>query len=180
MDKNGKLFGKINIIDLLVLILAVGIVIAVALKMTGRAGPARVEKGTSIFYTVAVENIDNEVYENIARYIDEAKANGAPGDQLMASGEMLNGYVTSVTATPRSDEAQVLTSTGGVTVQAGQKNRVDLVFEVQAYVANNVKTELGTQEVRVGKNHIVKTTHFELQYGVVLNCDWEEGTGAGF
>ena len=67
MDKNGKLFGKINIIDLLVLILAVGVVIAVALKMTGRAGPARVEQPTNITYTVAVENIDNEVYENIAR-----------------------------------------------------------------------------------------------------------------
>lgn len=180
MDKNGKLFGKINIIDLLVLILAVGVVIAVALKMTGRAGPARVEQPTNITYTVAVENIDNEVYENIARYIDEAKANGNPGDQLMASGELLNGYVTAVTATPRSDEAQVLTSTGGVTVQAGQKDRVDLVFDIQAHVANNVKTELGTQEVRVGKSHIVKTTHFELQYGIVLNCDWESGTGAGF
>ena len=46
MEKNGKLFGKINIIDLLVLILAVGIVIAVALKMTGRMGAVVPEVGT--------------------------------------------------------------------------------------------------------------------------------------
>ena len=59
MEKNGKLFGKINIIDLLVLILAVGIVIAVALKMTGRMGAVVPEVGTDITYTVRVERVDD-------------------------------------------------------------------------------------------------------------------------
>lgn len=180
MDKNGKLFGKINIIDLLVLILAVGVVIAVALKVTGRAGPARVESGTNITYTVKAENIEREVYERVAEYIEAAKAVGDPGDRLMASGELLPGYVTSVTATPRSDEAVVQTSGGTITLTAGQPDRVDLTFEVQAYVANNVKTELGTQEVRTGKSHILKTTHFEFAYALITDCSWENGTGAGY
>lgn len=38
--KDGKLFGKINIIDLLVAIIVVAAVGAVALKMSGRLGPA--------------------------------------------------------------------------------------------------------------------------------------------
>jgi len=180
MEKKGKLFGKFNIIDLLVVIVLVIIAVAVVLKVTGKAGPARAEVGTNITYTVKVENVDQQVYESIAAYIEAGKLAGLPGDQLMASGELLSGYVTGVTATPRSDEAIVQTSTGGMSIQAGQKDRVDLVFDVQAYVANNVKTELGTQEVRVGKNHIVKTTHFELQYGVVQTCQWANGTGAGF
>lgn len=180
MNKKGKLFGKLNIIDLIVLVVAVVAVIAVALKMTGRMGAARVETGADINYTVKVENIDHQVYENIVSAIEAGKAAGQAGDRLMASGELLDGYVTAVSATPRSDEAVVNTSTGGVSIQAGQKDRVDLVFTVQAHVANNVKTELGTQEVRVGKTHIVKTTHFELQYGTILSCEWVGGTGAGY
>ena len=54
----------------------------------------------------------------------------------------------------------------------------DLTFTVEAYVLNNIKTELGSQEVRVGKTHIVKTTHYELNGGVILTCQWKEGTGA--
>ncbi len=30
----------------------------------------------------------------------------------------------------------------------------------------------------MGKTHIVKTTHFELNNGVVLSCEWENGTAA--
>ena len=45
-------------------------------------------------------------------------------------------------------------------------------------MASDIKTELGSQEVRVGKTHIVKTTHFELNGGIVLTCEWASGTGA--
>ena len=33
--------------------------------------------------------------------------------------------------------------------------------------------KVGTQEVRVGKGHILKTTHFEFNYGVIQTCEWE-------
>ncbi len=52
MDKNGKLFGKINLIDLLVALIAVAVVAAVALKMTGHLGAAVAKPGTNITYTV--------------------------------------------------------------------------------------------------------------------------------
>lgn len=178
--KDGKVFGKINIIDLLVLAAAIIIVAAVALKLTGRAGAARTETGTGIHYTTKVENVDPEVYQNIVAYIDAAKAAGQPGDQLMASGELLSGYVTGVTAAPHPNEAMVSTSIGGLSIYFGQNDLLDLIFTVEAYVANSVKTELGTQEIRVGKTHIVKTTHFELPYGTVLSCEWANGTGAGY
>lgn len=178
--KDGKVFGKLNVIDLLVIIIAIIIVVAVALKVTGRAGAARTETGTSIRYTVKAEGIDRKVYESIENYIAAAKAAGKPGDQLMASGELLNGYVTSVTATPKANEATVSTSTGSVYFTAGRDDLVDLTFEVEGYVANNIKTELGTQEVRAGKGHILKTTHFELSYATILSVEWEGGTGAGY
>lgn len=176
--KDGKLFGKINLIDLLVILVALAAVVAVGLKLTGRMGPAVTESGTDITYTVKVENVYGEVYEQINSYIRAAKDAGAPGDRLMASGELLSGYVTGVTAYPRENTAQVTTSNGKVTIQTGQEGQYDLVFTIQAYVSNNIKTEVGTQEVRVGKTHIVKTTHFELTNGTILTCEWAGGTGA--
>lgn len=178
--KDGKLFGKINIIDLIVLIAAVVIVAAVGLKLTGRAGHARENTGTAIHYTVQAKAVDGDVYESVRGYLDAAKAAGKPGDQLMASGELLNGYVTSVTAVPRPEEITVAVGGESVTVSTGERNRVDLLFEVDAYVENNIKTEVGTQEVRSGKNHILKTTHFELAGTTILDVVWEDGTGAGF
>ena len=58
------------------------------------------------------------------------------------------------------------------------EDTLDVTFTVKGYVASDIKTELGSQEVRVGKTHIVKTTHFELNGGIVLTCEWASGTGA--
>jgi hypothetical protein len=58
------------------------------------------------------------------------------------------------------------------------EDTVDLTFTIVGYVENDIKTEIGSQEVRVGKSHIVKTTHFELNNGVILTCEWAGGTGA--
>lgn len=177
MDKNGKLFGKINIIDLLVIVIAVAVVAAVALKMTGHMGAVRTEAGTNIAYTVRVEGVDREVYDNIQKYIDQAIAQQKPGDQLMSNGDLLSAYITGVTAQPHEAKATLSTMDGDVMIPL-LEDTVDLTFTIQASVSNNVKTQVGSQEVRVGKSHIVKTTHFELNNGIVLSCEWENGTGA--
>lgn len=176
--KDGKVFGKINIIDLLVLILAVVVVAAVALKMTGHLGAAVPEVGTNITYTVRVERIDKEVYENAKSFIDAAKAAGKTGDQLMSNGARLSAYVTDVTAVPTPQKVEMAVGGTYVGFSAGGNDLLDLTFTVEGYVANNTKTELGSQEVRVGKSHIVKTTHFELTNGIILSCEWENGTSA--
>ena len=41
-------------------------------------------------------------------------------------------------------------------------------------MVNVITTEIGTQEVRIGKTHIVKTDKFELANGTILSCVWEE------
>ena len=45
-------------------------------------------------------------------------------------------------------------------------------------MVNAVTNEVGTQEVRIGKTHIVKTVHFELTNGTITTCEaepWTEG-----
>lgn len=176
--KDGKLFGKINIIDLLVIIMAVVIVAAVALKMTGRLGAVVPEVGTNITYTVRVERVDAEVYENVKSFIDAAQAAGKTGDQLMSNGACLPAYITKVEAVPAQEKTEIAVGDNYVGIVTSGKDLLDLTFTVEGYVANNTKTELGSQEVRVGKRHIVKTTHFELENGTILSCEWATGTSA--
>ena len=115
--KDGKVFGKINIIDLLVLILAVVVVAAVALKMTGRLGAAVVETPSDIVYTVEVKGVEKEVYEEILAFIDRAKnEKGKPGDQLMSNGALLNAYITDAVAVPHEAKAVISSMDGDVII----------------------------------------------------------------
>lgn len=176
--KDGKVFGKINIIDLLVLILAVVIVVAVALKMTGRLGAAVVETPSDITYTVRVKGVEKEVFDEVLVFIDRAKnEKGKPGDQLMSNGALLDAFITEATAVPHEAKAVISSMDGDVIIPV-MEDTLDVTFTVKGTVANNIKTELGSQEVRVGKTHIVKTTHFELNGGIILTCEWASGTGA--
>lgn len=178
--KDGKLFGKINVIDLLVILLALAAVVAVALKLTGHLGPAKTTVGTAITYTVKAENIEPVAADAIRGYLDAAKAAGKAGDQLMANGELLQAFITDMVVTPHEQEVQLTVSNGYTTLTAENADRVDIVFTVEGYTADNTKTEVGTQEVRIGKGHIIKTTHFELPYGVILTCEWANGTSADY
>lgn len=167
IDEKGKLFGKLNLIDLLVVVVLIAALLFLALRFTGgRANP--IASSTKLTYTAMVPNITPDVYAEIQRQLD----NNGGRDQLMASGNLVDGYVTGVTATPhinyQPDDNGVVTAS----VEQGDNARLDLVFTIEANVVNPTVNEVGTQEVRVGKTHIVKTVHFELNYGTILTCDW--------
>ena len=61
---------------------------------------------------------------------------------------------------------------GQATVSTEQNGRLDVTFTIRANVANAITSEVGTQEVRVGKTHIVKSVHVELPNGIITSCDW--------
>ncbi len=164
IDEKGRLFGKINIVDLLVILVLViaAVVLGVKFLKPGNIGAAGGgSAGTHVEYTVLVKNVQPEVYENVQKYIPST---------LMASGELLDGQVTGVTAVPHEDAVSVDTTDGSIELPA-EKGLLDLTFTVECNVTNAITTEIGTQEVRVGKNHIVKTDKFELT-GVVTDCTW--------
>ena len=52
------------------------------------------------------------------------------------------------------------------------KGLLDLTFTVQCNVVNTITSEIGTQEVRLGKSHIVKTDKFEMSSGTITYCVW--------
>ena len=167
IDEKGRLFGKINIVDLLVILVILIGAAVVAVKFLGPGSTAAINPAkTHVTYQVLVEGVQPEVYENIQEHI--------PGT-LMASGEFLDGQVTAVTATPHASEASVSAS-GEMLLVPVDSDLVDLVFTIECNVVNPVTTEIGPQEVRIGKTHIVKTVHFELINGTITTCTWEPWT----
>ena len=173
IDEKGRLFGKINIVDLIVILVIVIAAVVVGMKFLGggNGNSAINPNKTPVRYTVLVEGVEPEVYENIQKYI--------PG-QLMASGELLDGYVTGVTPVEgRVHTATVNTADGTLEIPVNE-GKLDLIFPIDCNVGNATTTEIGTQEVRVGKIHTVKTDKFELTNGIILDCSWgEDAENAG-
>ena len=167
MDKKGRLFRKINIIDLLVLLLVVVIAVVLILKLSGRGTlSGGGSQSTTIIYTVKVCGVEPEVYNNIKDYTGES-------EELMASGSIIKGsYIVDITSSPHTANATISTQDGTLVVPLDQ-DLLDLTFTIKATVADTVTNKVGTQEVRVGKTHTVKTTHFELEGGTILNCTWD-------
>ena len=175
VDERGKLFGKLNIIDLLVILLLIVAVALIGWKVTRKDGASNASR-TILTYTVEVEGVDQEVYEGIKAYVP---GESGIGDQLMANGEMVDADVTNVTAAPH-EGGLTMTDVNGTTMTFPVEgdDTLDLTFTIQANVVNSVTNEVGTQEVRIGKSHIVKTVHFELNNGTITTCEaepWAEG-----
>lgn len=157
IDKKGKIFGKLNIIDLLVLILVIAAVVILGGKLTSHTADGAEGQGQQVVYTVLVRNVAPEVYESVQAMLPS---------QLYAEDALQNGYVTKVEATPTETDLY-----GTTEISRGLPGNYDLVFTIEATVEDNMSSKLGSQEIRVGKYHIVKTTEFELDYGTILSCE---------
>lgn len=156
IDEKGKLFGKINIIDLLVILLVVVVAAVLGIKFLGSDDDVGVyEPAAKLTYTVKVEGVERETYENVCQFVD---AKAGLKDQLMASGALLNGYVVDVSAADSAAEEN--------------EGKLDLIFTVEVIPTDELSGSVGTQEVRIGKEHILKTVHFEFEEGVILTCQW--------
>ena len=156
MEENGRRKGKFNIVDIVVLaIVALGIFLVGAKFLSGGDTPADVG-GVPVRYTVLVRSVDARVCDNIMPYKDD-------NVQLMANGELVNGFVVGIEQMPHLNYG---TNQAGYiipTEETGENARFDLLFTIEAKASNRVNYKVGTQEVRIGKGHIVKTTIFELE-----------------
>lgn len=155
MEEKSRRKGRFNIVDIIVVLILVAGLAFVGIKFLGNDGGSA-SAATRIEYTVLVPGVRAEVCENIMGY---KKANA----QLMANGQLVDGYVTDITYQPHINYE--VNSNGEVvpSVEEGENARVDMLFTIQTAVDSTVTYKVGTQEVRIGKTHIVKTTEFELE-----------------
>ena len=95
--------------------------------------------------------------------------------------EMLDAYVTDIQGTPADPNAYHMQwdgSSGDLTLSQSQDGAYNVVFTIEGTVKDNLTSELGTQEIRVVKTHIVKTTTFELEGGRIISCERLADEGA--
>lgn len=187
-DEKGKVFGKINIIDLLVILLIAAALVLVGVKVLGGPGDEAdanpsVSEGAEaesvpakLTYTVRVTGQRADVAERLKEYVDPAQGKKA---QLQHGGKLLeDSYVVDFWTEPcrynviANGTVEIIGAT-----EADAADLVNICFVVEAATEDNISSEIYGQEVRVGKSNTVKTQWFEFANGFVIDCEWEPVKG---
>ena len=148
IDEKGRLFGKLNLIDLLVILVLLAAVFVLVWKLGGKkAAESLAAKPQTVSFTVLVQDVPEEICEFAETQV---------GKSLVNNGKVLSAVIT-----------------GTETVPA--ENGCDLYVNVDSEVSySEYVYKVGTQEVRVGYEYILKTTEFELT-GIISDLEVANG-----
>ena len=155
--KNGRLFGKLNIVDVLILLVVIAAVAFLAVRMVGGSG-GEPSAQANLRYTVLCEDMPLMQAENAVTAVtaedyelkldDDSILKVSP-NQIFNSNKFQDAQITSAEILPQDDSAD------------GQ--RVTVRFVIEAAAKNTVGSfVVGTQEVRIGRDYTVKTVDIEM------------------
>ncbi|MGM9663146.1 MAG: DUF4330 domain-containing protein [Oscillospiraceae bacterium] len=147
---------RFNIIDVIVLVLILAVVGFLGYKVMNNIENRGADTIT-LKYQVLYEGVSNDLYDAAAAHVPS---------QIMASGVLYDSYVTAVEKEP------CYVYEDGQWVE--DPYHCNLIFTVEGNVANAtvLTTEVGSQEVRVGKEHVLKTQYLEFDKGIVTFVEW--------
>lgn len=161
--KNGRLFGKLNIVDVLILLVVIAAAVFLVVRMTGGKGgeTIAVEEPSAqpnLRYTVLCEDVPLTQAENAVAAVtaedyelkldDDSILEVSP-NQIFNSNNFQDAQITSAEILPQEDSAD------------GQ--RVTVRFVIEAASKNTVGSfVVGTQEIRIGRDYTVKTVDIEM------------------
>lgn len=152
IDKNGKLFGIINIVDLLVGLVIIGVIAIVGIRLTSNARNAEGENLLEGKKEIYVTLYGNSIVPEAAEILK-------PGDKLVANNVFTNAEIVSVDVTPA---AYITTNSDGEPILSEHPMWKDITVVIKDTVnASSPILKAGNQEVRVNYNFILKTQQFE-------------------
>ncbi len=153
INEKGKLFGIINIVDLLVLLAVLAVVGGVVWKVLAPRVSEAAGQNATLTYIVRVRAVDARQQDRISKQIEK-------DPRLIAGNDYVAGAkVTEVSFVPYVQQNP--TSTGAF-FSATDPTRVDVLFTVQATVPKNTAIiKVGPQEIRMGTGHYLKTKYVE-------------------
>ena len=156
---------KINVVDILVLAVILAAAIFFVWRFTHRE--VTIANSGVVTYTVLAEAMPARMYEDIAKSVPSRP-------QLMAKGGLVPGFVNGAEATPVTLTALEKADANNpmvVYVMEPEGEFVNVLFTLEATIdLNSLTSELGTQEIRTGRSHIVKTKYFEV-VGTILSVE---------
>ena len=153
INEKGKLFGLINLIDLLVLLAVLGAAAALIVRFVLPAADLSDPMETVVF-TVRVRGLQGRVRplinEGLARSRQYCTVEGQPIDGAFVRSVSFEAYIQ-----------QTATSAGEI-VDAEVEDRWDAVFVLEAEVPRDAAPIMvDTQGIRIGINHTVRTADLE-------------------
>lgn len=152
INDKGKLFGIINVVDLLVLLAVVLVVGGVGWRILGPKIAEVAAPTTKITVTSRVRGA-------YPRQLEEMLSHDVPSK--LVSG---NSYIDGADLVKIDSEPYVvqLPTDDGRLVNAVDPTRIDIIFTVEATVPQGgAVTKIGTQEMRAGRDFTVKTRYIE-------------------
>ena len=166
INDKGKLFGLINIMDLLVLLVLVGAAAGLFLYFTAPAETVSTDTIT-IVYTVRVRGVLDRIKVLVEEGLGKStqlSTQDAPLDDARVLSCSFESYV------------QQKTTDDGRLLEIETPGRWDALFELEVTIPKPSIDEsvmVGTQYIRVGSGHTVRTPHFELT-GIIEKLDFGE------
>ena len=152
INEKGKLFGLINIVDLLVLVAAVAVVAGVGYKLFA---PKIAEVASPQVGMTTVIRVRGAT----PFLVSEVERNSQVGKKLVSGNAYMDATIESMTI---EDYVQQVTTADGRIVDALDSTKRDLVFTIKTTVPKDTPApKIGTQEVRAGRTFILKTNDFE-------------------
>ena len=120
MDKNGRLFGKISVIDVLVILVVAVMAFALYVKNNSLSVTSTSAPGTTITVTVLAENLDLHVADAIA-----------VGDKAYDKDHSTGGAIGKITSIERLDAAKTEKLANGTYARLGNDDGCNLLITME-------------------------------------------------
>lgn len=160
--KDKKLFGKFNIIDLLVVLLIIAAGVFAVYRMIPEKQEYQPANIARIEYVVKVSRVDPTVYENAKKWFDQGET------RLIAGDSFIDGNVVDMYAVPYETTT---TAADGSLVLAQDPYYLTVYCTMQGPITDGVVMKVVSQETRVGLPNTVKTRGFCFTNGTIISVE---------
>ncbi|MBE6996508.1 MAG: DUF4330 domain-containing protein [Ruminococcaceae bacterium] len=165
MEKKVCRIGKFNVVDIIAVAMILLVVAFAGWKLLSSGEPVEEEpepdpEMIGITYVVCAEKVSADVYESLKNNIPS---------QLSAGGKMVEGHVTEMAMEP-----YLVLSADGQWVEDPRYVTLTFTITAETEVEEVMSNKVGTQEVRIGKPHILKTDLIEISNTVIVDVKMEK------
>lgn len=161
IDKYGRLFGKISIVDIIVILLAVLVFAGVYVRFTGNKGKA-VVKNDTFNYTLNIENVRQATLDAIDDSVNTHFYNSQKtGDDM--------GVLIGYEARPAT---RLVEKTDGTAVNAvvPDNHSITLMFEIQGKINDSGYYTSDMNKINVNSKYSIKSKYSAVE-GVVTSIN---------
>ncbi len=152
VNEKGKLFGVINVIDLVILLCIALVAVAAVYKFAAPAASDVIAPKSDMTVTMRVRGAMD--------YLEEEVLKLEAGERLIMGSDYVDAEVVSVESVPYLSAA---TSDEGKFITAEDPQKSDLLIKIHAKQSKNDPIlKIGNQEIRIGRGFIFKTQTIEV------------------